>query len=172
MRSGGTKSAPAGASQGEAGMHSYEARVEWQRGDAEFTDNRYSRVHRWSFDGGTSVTASAAPTVVPAPWSSAEAIDPEEALVAATASCHMLWFLHLAARRKLMVERYTDRASGVLEKNAEGKFAITRITLRPEVVFSDDARPSAEDLQSLHHAAHDACYIANSLKSQVLIEPA
>ena len=153
-------------------MHSHEARIEWRRDGAAFIDGKYSRVHEWSFDGGAKIPASASPAVVPAPWSAAEAVDPEEALVAAAASCHMLWFLHLAARRKLVVERYADQASGILEKNAEGKFAITRITLRPEVVFSGDVAPSAEELQSLHHAAHDACYIANSLKSEVVVEPA
>jgi len=153
-------------------MHRHEARVAWQRNDAPFTDHRYSRGHEWSFDGGVTVPASASPFVVPAPHSVAAAVDPEEALVASAASCHMLWFLALAAKRGIVVDRYVDEAFGVMEKNAEGRLAITRITLRPRIAYGGDAMPSADDVQSLHHAAHDACYIANSLKSEIVIEPA
>jgi len=100
----------------------------------------------------------------------AEAVDPEEALVAATSSCHMLWFLSLAAKRGFVVDSYVDEAFGVMEKNETGKLAITRITLRPNIQFSGDKVPSAEELKSLHHTAHEECFIANSLKSEVLIE--
>jgi organic hydroperoxide reductase OsmC/OhrA len=151
-------------------MHKYEAEISWKRQGAKFSDNRYSRGHEWSFDGGVKIMASSSPSVVPAPYSVVEAVDPEEALVASAASCHMLWFLWIASRRGFVVESYTDKASGIMEKNSEGKLAITRITLRPRIEFSADRAPSAEELQSLHHSAHDECFIANSLKSEVVVE--
>ncbi len=117
-------------------MHRYEARVTWQRDGANFTDNRYSRGHEWSFDGGAIVRASSSPLTVKVPYSVAEAVDPEEALVAATSSCHMLWFLSLAGRQGFVVDRYSDDAFGVMEKNADGKVAFTRITLRPRIEFA------------------------------------
>ena len=149
-------------------MHRYEARIAWQRGDAKFTDNRYSRGHEWSFDGGITVPASSSPKVVPTA-SVAAAVDPEEALVASAASCHMLWFLSLAAKRGFVVERYVDRAFGELAQNAAGKLAFSRITLRPAIVFAG-AEPSGADLAALHHEAHDECYIASSLKCDVVVE--
>jgi organic hydroperoxide reductase OsmC/OhrA len=151
-------------------LHRYEAVISWKRLGAKFTDNRYSRGHEWSFDGGVKVMASSSPSVVSAPYSIVEAVDPEEALVASAASCHMLWFLSIAAKRGFVVESYVDKATGIMEKNSEGKLAITRITLRPKVEFSVDRAPSAEELQSLHNSAHDECYIANSLKSEVVVE--
>ena len=151
-------------------MHRYEARISWKREGAEFTDNRYSRGHDWSFDGGVRVPASSSPALVPLPYSVAEAVDPEEALVACTSSCHMLWFLSLAAKRGFVVESYTDEASGVMDKTPEGKLAITRITLRPRIEFAGDRSPSAQELEALHHSAHDQCFIANSLKSEVVVE--
>jgi organic hydroperoxide reductase OsmC/OhrA len=153
-------------------MHRYEARITWRREGAAFTDRRYSRGHEWSFDGGVRVPASASPSVVKAPYSVAAAVDPEEALVAATSSCHMLWFLDLAARGGFVVDSYADSAFGVMENNANGKLAITRITLRPKIEFSQDRQPSAEELRALHHRAHEECYIANSLKSEVVVEAA
>lgn len=153
-------------------MHIYEARIDWQRNGAKFIDNRYSRGHEWSFDGGVRVPASASPSVVPAPYSVAEAVDPEEALVACASSCHMLWFLSLAAKRGLVVDRYSDEATGVMEKTPEGKVAITRITLRPRIAFGGARAPSAEELDALHHAAHEQCFISNSLKSEIVVEPA
>jgi len=152
-------------------MHKHEARVSWTRGATEkFTDNRYNRVHEWAFDGGVAVRASSSPSVVPLPLSAADAVDPEEALVASTSSCHMLYFLFFAAKRGLVVESYTDNAFGVLEKNAAGKMWVSRITLRPAVVFAG-AAPSPSDLDALHHAAHEECFIANSLKSEIVVEP-
>ncbi len=151
-------------------MHSYEARVSWARGASEkFTDNRYSRAHEWSFDGGVTVRASSSPSVVPLPLSAADAVDPEEALVASTSSCHMLYFLFFAAKRGFVVDRYEDNASGVLEKNAAGKMSMSRITLRPAIAFAG-ATPSSADLDALHHAAHEECFIANSLKSEIVVE--
>lgn len=150
-------------------MHKYEARITWQRDGAKFSDNRYSRAHDWSFDGGAVVKASSSPLTVPLPCSVAEAVDPEEALVAATSSCHMLWFLWLAARRDFVVDSYADEAFGVMEKNADGKLAFTRITLRPRIAFSGNKQPTAEELAALHHTAHEECFIANSLKCEVVV---
>jgi organic hydroperoxide reductase OsmC/OhrA len=151
-------------------MHRYEARVRWERDGATFSDNRYSRGHEWSFDGGVTVRASSSPLTVKEPYSVAEAVDPEEALVAATSSCHMLWFLSLAGRQGFVVDRYVDDAFGVMEKNADGKLAFTRITLRPRIEFAGEKRPSPEAIAALHHSAHDQCFIANSLKCDVVIE--
>lgn len=151
-------------------MHKYEAKISWKRNGATFSDNRYSRGHEWSFDGGTKITASSSPLVVPPPYSVVEAVDPEEALIASASSCHMLWFLLIAAKRGFVIDSYVDEAFGVMEKNAEGKQAITRITLRPKVEFTGDRLPSVEELQALHHSAHDECFIANSLKSEIVVD--
>jgi organic hydroperoxide reductase OsmC/OhrA len=151
-------------------VHRYEAQIAWQRGDAKFTDNRYSRGHQWSFDGGITVPASSSPNVVPTA-SVAAAIDPEEALVASAASCHMLWFLSLAAKQGFVVERYVDRAFGEMAKNAAGKLAFSRITLRPAIDFTPETDPTPAELAALHHAAHDECYIANSLRTEIVVEP-
>jgi organic hydroperoxide reductase OsmC/OhrA len=153
-------------------MHRYEARISWKRNGAKFSDNRYSRGHEWSFDGGITVAASSSPSVVKLPFSVAAAVDPEEALVAAASSCHMLTFLFIAAKQGFVVESYVDNAFGVMEKNAVGKLAITRITLRPEIEFAQDKRPSVEELASLHHSAHEECFIANSIKSEIVVEAA
>lgn len=151
-------------------MSKYLATVAWERDGARFVDNRYSRAHRWEFDGGAVVPASASPHIVPAPLSDPTAVDPEEAFVASIASCHMLFFLSFAAKRGLVVESYRDEAVGVLEKDAEGQLAITVVTLRPHVVFSG-AAPTAEDLDEIHHAAHEACFIATSVRSEIRTEP-
>jgi organic hydroperoxide reductase OsmC/OhrA len=151
-------------------MHKYEARISWSRDGATFSDNRYSRAHAWSFDGGAKVQASSSPQVVPPPYSTPEGVDPEEALVASASSCHMLWFLHLAAQRGFVVDRYEDEAFGVMGRNADKKTAFTRITLRPHVEFSGPKRPSSEELSALHHDAHEECFIANSLKCEVVVE--
>ncbi len=150
--------------------HRYEARVAWSRGDAVFTDNKYSRGHEWSFDGGVKVPASSSPLTVKVPYSVAEAVDPEEALVASASSCHMLYFLYFAARGGFVVDRYVDDAFGVLEKNEAGKMAMARITLRPAITWGGGRTPSAEELARLHHAAHEECFIANSLRGEVVVE--
>jgi len=153
-------------------MHEYRAQVDWQRDEREaFTDNRYHRGHRLRFDGGADVPGSSAPSSVPLPYSDPAAIDPEEMFVASLASCHMLWFLGLAAKQKLKVDRYLDDAVGVMEPNAEGRMAVTLVTLRPRVWFSGQPQPDAAALQALHHEAHEACYIANSVKAEVRCEP-
>jgi organic hydroperoxide reductase OsmC/OhrA len=151
--------------------HKYEARVVWNRQSSEkFTDNKYSRAHEWSFDGGITVRASSSPSVVPLPLSAADAVDPEEALVASASSCHMLYFLFFAAKKGFVIDRYDDEAFGVLEKNEAGKMFMSRITLRPQATFSGDKAPAADELQALHHSAHEECFIATSLKSQIDVE--
>ncbi|HTE06354.1 MAG TPA: OsmC family protein [Planctomycetota bacterium] len=152
-------------------MHEHRAVIEWARGGLVFTDNRYSRAHRWSFDGGLCVPASSSPHAVPLPMSDAGAVDPEEAFVASLSSCHMLWFLSLAARRGFVVDSYRDEASGVLERDGEGRMAMTCVTLRPDARFAGERRPDAAELAALHHAAHDECFIANSVKTAVRCEP-
>jgi organic hydroperoxide reductase OsmC/OhrA len=152
-------------------MHIYEATITWRRGEQPFTDNRYSRAHDWRFDGGVTVPASSSPQVVPEPMSVAANVDPEEAFVAAVSSCHMLTFLWIAGRRGFVVDSYTDRAVGVMEKNDEGRVAVTRVTLRPQIAFSGGREPSAEELDDMHHQSHEQCFIANSIKSEVTVEP-
>lgn len=149
--------------------HSYTATINWERNGASFSDNRYSRGHEWRFDGGITVPASSSPASVPLPFSVANAVDPEEALVAATASCHMLCFLWLAAQRGFVVESYQDQAFGIMEANNEGKVVFSRITLRPRVQFHHPG-PTPQELEQLHHAAHESCYIANTLKCAVVVE--
>ena len=148
-------------------MSEYLATVTWRRQGQDFLSNRYSRVHSWQFDGGAEILASPAPQVVPAPMSAAEYVDPEEAFVASLASCHMLFFLDLAAREKFIVDEYVDEAVGVLGKNDQGRMAMTRVTLRPKVAFSGERTPSAEQLADIHHRAHEQCFIANSVTTDV-----
>src|SRR3954454_17213576 len=146
--------------------HKYEARVTWSRQNTEkFTDNRYSRAHEWAFDGGITVRASSSPSVVALPLSAAAAADPEEALIASASSCHMLYFLFFAAKKGFVVDRYEDEAVGVLEKNEAGKMFMSKITLRPKITFAGDRTPSGDELNALHHSAHEECFIATSLKS-------
>ncbi len=152
-------------------MSHYKVEILWERGDQNFVDNRYSRRHLLRFDGGAEVPGSSSPHVVPLPMSDASAVDPEEAFVASLASCHMLWFLSLAAKRKLRVDRYFDDASGLLEKDAGGKLAMTRVTLRPKAEFSGDRYPTREELDQLHHDAHAECFLARSVKTEMHCEP-
>ena len=150
-------------------MSEHLATVSWRREGARFVDNRYSRAHRWEFDGGAVIPASASPHVVPVPLADPAGVDPEEAFVASIASCHMLFFLSFAAKRRLVVESYRDEAVGVMGKNAEGRLAITVVTLRPHVLFSGED-PAAEDVDAIHHAAHEACFIATSVKTEIRTE--
>jgi organic hydroperoxide reductase OsmC/OhrA len=153
-------------------VSTYTATIRWSRNGAEgFAKGQYSRAHDWVFDGGTVVPARASPHVVPAPWSNPAGVDPEEAFVASLASCHMLFFVDFARRAGLLVESYVDAAEGVLEKNAAGKMAMTRVTLRPLVEWGGEA-PDAAAIADLHHRAHEACFIANSVTTEVRVEPA
>lgn len=154
-------------------MSEYTAHVLWQRGPLEaFNDNKYSRRHTIRFDGGVDLPASSSPTVVPLPLSDASAVDPEEMFVASLASCHMLWFLSLAAVAGHRIDSYEDAAVGTMARNAEGRVAMTQVRLRPRVTFvPGTAGASAAALQALHHEAHEKCFIANSVKTEVVCEP-
>jgi organic hydroperoxide reductase OsmC/OhrA len=151
-------------------MGEYTATVRWLLGDGDFPGNRYTRAHEWSFDGGLTVPASASPHIVPPPLSVAENIDPEEAFVASLSSCHMLFFLSLAARRGIVVESYTDEASGRMEKDADGRMAMSRVVLRPRAVYQGDSSPDSQEVGRLHHRAHELCFIANSVKTEIVTE--
>jgi organic hydroperoxide reductase OsmC/OhrA len=153
-------------------MAEYQATIDWERSGAEFVDNRYSRGHHWEFDGGVRVPASASPHAVRPPYSVAAAVDPEEAFVAALSSCHMLWFLSIAAKRNIVVDRYRDTAVGTMGRDGEGRMAMLDVTLRPSVTFSGVKQPSAAEIAELHHAAHAECFIASSVKTRVHCEPA
>jgi organic hydroperoxide reductase OsmC/OhrA len=152
-----------------AGHHT--ARVTWERNGGDFAGKKYSRAHRWTFDGGLTVPASSSPDVVKIPYSDPSAIDPEEAFVASLSSCHMLSFLWRAGLAGFIVDSYDDEAEGVLAKNEQGRLAITRVTLRPRVRFSGGKSPSKEELDHLHHLAHEDCFIANSVKTEIICEP-
>lgn len=153
-------------------MSEHAAQLVWQRDPSEaFTDQRYSRRHELHFDGGAVVAASASPDVVPLPMSDASAVDPEEMFVASLASCHLLWFLSLAARQGWQVDCYEDEASGTLARRADGRLAMTTVTLRPRVRCTGARQPSADELRALHHAAHEACFIAASVSTEVRCEP-
>lgn len=151
-------------------MAEHVATIEWETDASpeEVTKGSYSRVHRWTFDGGITVAASSSPSVVAAPWSSADAVDPEEAFVAAVASCHMLSFLYVAAKRGFAPTEYRDRAVGAMTKNERGVAWISRVVLSPTIRFAG-APPAAEELAALHEAAHHACFIANSVKTEIVV---
>jgi organic hydroperoxide reductase OsmC/OhrA len=146
------------------------AEVLWLRGEQAFLDNRYSRKHVLRFDGGAEVAGSSSPHVVPVPMSDASAVDPEEAFISSVSSCHMLWFLSTAAKRKFRVDRYFDAAIGVMERNTEGKMVMSVVTLRPEVHFSGERVPTHTEIDQMHHEAHEECFIANSVKTEVRCE--
>jgi len=152
-------------------MASYTAEIVWSRDAQCFVDNRYSRRHVLRFDGGIEVEASSSPHVVPLPYSATDAVDPEELFVASLSSCHMLWFLSLAAAKGFVVDSYRDCAEGRMEKNEDGRLFMSVVTLRPSTRFSGTP-PSAGALESLHHRAHEACFIANSVKTEVRCVPA
>ena len=149
--------------------HVHTATIHWARGAAAFAGSRFDRAHTWAFDGGITVPASAAPSVVRAPYSREDAVDPEEALVAALASCHMLTFLYLAGGEGFCVDDYRDDAVGTLSANAAGKLWISLVTLSPAITFSGDKTPALADIARLHRAAHADCYIANSVRCEVVV---
>ena len=151
-------------------MSSHYATIRWFASPGEdFAKGQYSRAHSWNFDGLTNVAASASPHIVPAPWSNAAAVDPEEAFVASVSSCHMLFFLDFARRAGLVVTGYEDEAEGEMHKGSDGKVRITRITLKPRIVFSGE-EPDQAAIDELHHKAHEACFIANSITTEVVVE--
>ena len=151
--------------------HEYHATISWKRQSSEpFTDNKYSRGHTWTFDEGVTVPASSSPLSVRLPYSRADAVDPEEALVAAISSCHMLTFQFLAAKQGFIIDSYEDEAVGVMTKNERGKLFVSKATLRPRIAFSGPKQPSGAELAELHHHAHEECYIANSVLTEITIE--
>lgn len=152
-------------------MSGIQATIKWQRNAAAFHDNLYSRLHTWEFDGGAEWPASSSPAIVPVPMSDASAVDPEEAFVASLSSCHMLWFLSIAARKGFVVDHYLDQAHGEMNKNADGKTVIDVVTLRPKISWSGETLPSEDEIMRMHEEAHDLCFIANSVRTTVKIQP-
>jgi organic hydroperoxide reductase OsmC/OhrA len=150
-------------------MTTYTATIRWNRSGATYTDGRYSRAHEWAFDGGTVVPASSSPHVVPVPMSDPRGVDPEEAFVASLSSCHMLFFLDFARRAGFVIDSYVDETEGVMEEGADGRMWMSRVTLRPRLEWSGK-RPDEAAVAELHHKAHDACFIANSVKTHVRVE--
>ena len=151
-------------------MSTYTAKISWKNDSPDtFTKYRYTRGHKWTFDGGIEVPASSSPHSVRIPFSIEEAVDPEEALVAAASSCHMLSFLWVAARKGFNIETYVDDAVGEMTET-DGKQWITKITLDPRIEWSGDPRPTSEEIAHMHHEAHEVCYIANSIKSEVVVK--
>jgi organic hydroperoxide reductase OsmC/OhrA len=151
-------------------MSSHTAVVYWSRPSPEFCAGKYSREHVWRFDGGVEVAASPSPHVVPAPWSNAANVDPEEAFVASVASCHMLTFLWLASKAGFAVRSYEDAAEGVMTKNAAGRLWVSAVTLRPKIEWDGARAPSATEVERLHEAAHAECFIANSVRTEIRVE--
>jgi organic hydroperoxide reductase OsmC/OhrA len=151
-------------------MSTYTATIRWARiGDGDFAKGQYSRAHEWAFDGGAVVSAGPSPHIVPDPWGNPAGVDPEEAFVASLSSCHMLFFVDFARRAGWMIDGYVDEAEGVLEKNVDGKMAMTRVTLRPRVSWAGEA-PDQAAIADLHNRAHEACFIANSVTTEVKVE--
>lgn len=151
--------------------HLYTATIEWHRDDGDFAKGRYSRAHIWKFDGGIELPASASPGVVPKQFVDENAVDPEEAFIASLSSCHMLTFVDIARHAGFVVDSYVDTAEGVMERIEAGRWWVSKVTLRPRIVFSGERTPTQPELDEIHHKAHAACFIANSVKTQVDIEP-
>jgi organic hydroperoxide reductase OsmC/OhrA len=151
-------------------MHRYQATIRWNHTVGVFSENKYSRKHDWVFDGDLEIPASASPKIVPEPYSDPSAVDPEEAFVASLASCHMLWFLSLAAKNGYTVKNYSDTAEGIMEKNKEGKLAITEVILKPLVMFEQNNVLNNQVFDELHNKAHQNCFIARSVKAEISID--
>ena len=150
-------------------MAQHKAKIEWKCTTPDFRLGKYTREHTWTFDGGVSVPASAAPAVVPAPWSNPAHVDPEEAFVASISSCHMLTYLHVARLAGFQIESYADEAVGEMAKNERGVAWVAVVTLNPTIVYSGDKRPTHEQEAELHHKAHDGCFVSQSVKTEVKV---
>ena len=150
-------------------MSEHRATITWKRTGQDFGKGQYSREHTWTFDGGVSVPASPSPSIIPRPWSNPAGVDPEEAFVASIASCHMLTFLFAAQRKGFQVESYEDEAVGVLSKNERGVPWVSAVTLHPRIVYGGDRQPTADDVARMHHTAHENCFIANSVKTEITV---
>jgi organic hydroperoxide reductase OsmC/OhrA len=153
----------------EQAMSEHHATIRWQREEGDFFKGRYSREHTWTFDGGITVDASASPSVVPIPYSNPKAVDPEEALLASIASCHMLSFLHVASKHGFQVDRYEDAAVGEMTKNEKGVLWLSSAKLQPKITYSGEKLPTDDDIEHLHHLAHEQCFIANSVKTEITV---
>jgi organic hydroperoxide reductase OsmC/OhrA len=151
-------------------MSEHKAFIRWSRTSPDFCAGRYSREHTWQFDGGVTVPASPSPSVVPTPFSNPASVDPEEAFVAAVSSCHMLTFLHLASKEGFQVDAYSDEAVGVMTRNENGVPWVSSITLNVRIDYSGSRLPTPQDEESLHHHAHEQCFIANSIKTRVQVQ--
>jgi len=147
-------------------MSEHKVTLTWKRGDKPFEYQKYSRDHTWKFDGGHEMQASAAPAYLGNP----NLVDPEEAFVASLSSCHMLTFLAIACKKKFVLDEYVDEAVGYMEKNAEGRLAITRVTLRQRLKFFGEKQPTPQEIEEMNHAAHEQCFIANSVKTEIKVE--
>jgi organic hydroperoxide reductase OsmC/OhrA len=152
-------------------MSNYKATIRWQRTGPDFLKGKYSREHTWAFDGGVTIPASPSPHVVPAPWSNPANVDPEEAFVASISSCHMLTFVWLASKKGFQIDSYEDEAVGMMTKNERSVPWMNLVTLNPKIVYSGGKLPTPEDEKQLHHLAHEQCYIANSVKTEIVVNP-
>jgi organic hydroperoxide reductase OsmC/OhrA len=150
-------------------MSEHKATIAWTRKDPDFLKGKYSREHTWTFDGGLTVPASPSPSVVPAPWSNPANVDPEEAFVASISSCHMLTFLFVAYRQGYQVDNYTDEAVGTMTKNEKGIPWMSLVVLHPAIAYGGPKQPTPAEEQQLHHLAHEQCYIANSVKTEIQV---
>jgi organic hydroperoxide reductase OsmC/OhrA len=150
-------------------MSGHKARISWKRNGPDFLKGKYSREHTWTFDGGVTIPASSSPSVVPAPYSNAAAVDPEEAFVASISSCHMLTYVWLASREGFTVDSYEDDAVGTMTKNEHGVLWVNLVNLNPKIAYSGPKRPTPADEERLHHMAHEQCFIANSIKTDVKV---
>lgn len=153
-------------------MSEHRATINWTRTGPDFLKGKYSREHTWRFDGGLTVPASPSPSVVPAPYSNPAHVDPEEAFVAAVSSCHMLSFLYLASQRGFQIDSYADEAVGVMTKSEQGVPWVSSVTLHPRITYSGEKLPAPADEEQLHHLAHEQCFIANSIKTEVIVSGA
>ena len=150
-------------------MSEHRAIVSWKRTSPDFLKGKYSREHTWTFDGGATIPASPSPSVVPVPYSNPAHVDPEEAYVAAISSCHMLTYLYLASQKGFQVDGYHDEAVGVMAKNERGVLWVSLVTLHPQIAYSGDKLPTPSDEEELHHKSDEQCFIANSIKTEVII---
>ena len=150
-------------------MSEYKAVIKWRRTSPDFLKGKYSREHTWTFDGGVTVPASASPAVVPAPWSNPACVDPEEAFVASISSCHMLTFLYLASNAGFQIDSYEDEAVGTVTKNEKGVPWVSLVKLNPKITYGGQKLPTSTDEERLHHLAHEQCYIANSVKTEIIV---
>ena len=151
-------------------MSEHKAIIRWKRTSEDFLRGKYSREHTWTFDGGMTIAASPSPSAVPAPWSNPACVDPEESFVASVSSCHMLTFLCLAYQQGFQVDRYEDEAVGVMTRNEKGVPWVSSIRLQPQIAYSGNRVPTAADEERLHHSAHEQCFIANSIKTDVIVK--